>query len=159
MSFSKYQLSARMKRKNLSLDKKVKIIEYTNKNPTMGCQVIAEHFSIGKTCIANILKNAKVPRKEYNSFKGSFKKMRHGQYHLINEILLTWYKKCANANVFPDSPMLKEEAMLIKERLNKNDLATFTASNGWLEKFKQTYGLRETRITGEADDIPKMTIQ
>ena len=60
--------------------------------------------------------------------------------------------------MFPDGPMLKKEAMLVKERLNKDKLATFTASNGWLEKFKQTYGLRETSITGEADDIPKMTI-
>ena len=51
------------------------------------------------------------------------------------------------------------KAMLIKERLNKDELATSTASNGWLEKFKQTYGLRETRITGEADNIPKITIQ
>ena len=68
-------------------------------------------------------------------------------------------KKCASANVLPDGPMLKEEAMLIKERLNKDELATFTASNGWLEKFKQTYGLRETRITGEVDDILKMTFQ
>ena len=56
-------------------------------------------------------------------------------------------------------PMLKEEAMLIKARLNRNELAPFTASNGWLGKFKQTYGLPETRITGEVDDIPRMTIQ
>ena len=55
--------------------------------------------------------------------------------------------------------MLKEKTMLIKERLNKDELALFTASDGWLEKFKQAYGLREVRITGEADDIPKMTIQ
>ena len=54
--------------------------------------------------------------------------------------------------MFPDGPMLKEEAMLIKERLNKDELATFTASNGWLKKFKQTNRLCETRITGEADD-------
>ena len=54
--------------------------------------------------------------------------------------------------------MLKEEVIL-KERLNKVELATFTASNGWLEKFKQTHGLRETRFTGEVDDIPKMTMQ
>ena len=56
-------------------------------------------------------------------------------------------------------PMLKEEAMLIRERLNKDELGTSTASNGWFKIFKQTYGLRETRITGEVDDIPKMTIQ
>ena len=85
--------------------------------------------------------------------------MRHGQYHLINEILIAWYKKCASANVFPDGPMLKKEAMLVIERLNKDELVTLTASNGWLEKFKQKYGLHETRITGEVDDIPKMTIQ
>ena len=47
----------------------------------------------------------------------------------------------------------------VNKRLNKDELAPFTVSNGWLEKFEQTYGLRETRITGEADDIPKMTIQ
>ena len=55
--------------------------------------------------------------------------------------------------------MLKEKAMLTKKRLNKDQLATFITSNGWLEKFKQTYRLRETRIAGEANDIPKMTIQ
>ena len=85
--------------------------------------------------------------------------MRHRQYHLISEILIAWCKKCAGKNVFPDGLMLKEEAMFIKERLNKNELATFTASNGWLKKFKQTYELCETMITSEVDDIPKMTIQ
>ena len=137
----------------------MKVIEYANKNPTKGCRFIGEHFSIGKTCVANILKNAKTLEKEYEFFKGNCKKLKHGQYHVINEILITWYGRCAHANIFPDGPMLKEEAMLIKARLNRDELAAFTASNGWLEKFKQTYGLRETRITGEVDDIPRMIIQ
>ena len=47
--------------------------------------------------------------------------------------------------------------MLIKERLNKDDLTSFTASNVWLEKFKPAYGIRETRITSEPDNIPRMT--
>ena len=136
MSCSKFQLSARKKRKNLSLDKKMKVIDYANKILKMECRVIAEYFSGGKTCVSNILRNAKTLQREYEFFKGNRKKLRHGLYHLINEILIAWYKKCASANVFPDGPMLKEEAMLIKERLNKDELATFTASNGWLEKFK-----------------------
>ena len=36
----------------------MKVINYVNKIPKMGCWVIAEHFSLGKTCISNILKNA-----------------------------------------------------------------------------------------------------
>ena len=61
--------------------------------------------------------------------------------------------------MFPDDPMLKEGAMLIKERLSKDELATFTASNNWLEKFKQTYLISETWITDPVNDIPKMTFQ
>ena len=110
-----------------------------------------EHFSIGKTCVSNILRNAKPLQWEYEFSKENCKKLRHEQYHLIN--------KYAGANVFSDGPMLKKEAMLIKERLNKDELATFTASNDWLEKFEPTCRLYETRITGEVDDIPRMTIQ
>ena len=81
MSCSKCQLSACMKRKNLSLDETMNVVDYANKNPKMRCRVIAEHFSIGKTCVLNILRNAKTRKK-------NCKKLRHGQYHLINEILI-----------------------------------------------------------------------
>ena len=49
--------------------------------------------------------------------------------------------------------------MLITEKLNKDKLATFTASNTQLEKFKQTCALCETRITGEVNSTPKMASQ
>ena len=94
------------------------------------------NFCVGKSYVPNILRNAKTLQREYEFFKRNCKKVRHGQYDLINEILIDWNKKCASANMFPDDPMLKEKAMLGKERLNKYKLATFTASNGWLEMFK-----------------------
>ena len=71
MSCSKFQVSARMKRKNLTLDEKMKVIDYANKNPKMVCQVIAEHFSIGKTYVSNILRNIKSLQREYEFFKGN----------------------------------------------------------------------------------------
>ena len=122
MSCSKFQLSTRMKRKNLSLDEKMKVIDYANKNPKIGCRVIAEYFSIGNTCFSNILRNTKAVQREYEFFKVNCKKLRHGQYHLIDEIPIAWCKKYASANVFSDGPMLKEEATLIKDRLNKDEL-------------------------------------
>ena len=79
--------------------------------------------------ISNV-KSLKYLRMEYGFFKGNREKLRYGQYHLINEVLIPWYKESASANVFPDGPMLKEEAMLIKETLNKDELSTLTASNG-----------------------------
>ena len=41
------------------------------------------------------------------------------------------------AQMFPDGPMLKEEAMLTKEKLNKGELVMFTASNGWLKSLNK----------------------
>jgi len=55
--------------------------------------------------------------------------------------------------------LLVEEAMNIKESLNRPELASFTASNGWLEKWKLSYGIKEKQISGESLDVPITTIE
>ena len=45
-----------MKRKCLSLDEKIEILDYAAKYPELGCRKFVEYFSVGKTAIANILK-------------------------------------------------------------------------------------------------------
>ena len=52
--------------------------------------------------------------------------------------------------------MLKEEALEIKKHLNNDEFLTFTASNGWLEKWKISYGIREKR--GEAGEVSGKTV-
>ena len=46
-------------------------------------------------------------------------------------------------------PLLKEETMEIKNQLQNSDLDGFVGSDGWLEKWKATYVIREKRIVGE----------
>ena len=40
-----------------------------------------------------------------------------------------------SANVYHDRPLLQEEAMEIKRRIDKEEFAGFTASNGWLDSW------------------------
>ena len=70
------------------------------------------HFDIGRTRVS-------ISWRIQRLLKKNMKKIRHGQYYLINEILINWYKKkkMTTASLFPDGPMLKEEAMLIKEKV------------------------------------------
>ena len=159
MSLSKCQLSAALKRKCLSLDDKISLLDYASEHPKTGCRQLAKHFSIGKTAVANILKDAKNLRKDYEFFKGSYKKCRHGKYHVIKEILYNCNGKCTNANIYPNEPLLQEEAMEIKKRLGKEELNDFSASNGWLESWKSTYGVKEKRLYGVADEIPATTVE
>ena len=55
--------------------------------------------------------------------------------------------------------MLQEEALKIKEGLKESSLDSFTASNGWLGKWKAAYGIWETHITGEIDDVSAPTVK
>ena len=125
----------------------------------MGCRKITEHFSVGKTAVSNILKDGKNLRKDFKFFKGNYKKRRHGKYHVINEILYSWYRKYTSTNIYLEGPLLQEEATEIKRRLDKEEFTGFTASNGRLDSWKQTYGVREKRLCGEADEVSTTTIQ
>ena len=86
------------------------------------------------------------------------KRKRKGQFNYINEILYEWFKKSCAANIYPDGPMLKEEAMEIKKCLDKVEFKNFTTSNGWLEKWKISYGVREIKINGEAGELAEYTV-
>ena len=54
--------------------------------------------------------------------------------------------------------MLKEEAMEIKKCLDKVEFKNFTASNGWLEKWKISYGVRERKVNGEAGEVAEYMV-
>ena len=49
--------------------------------------------------------------------------------------------------------MLKEEALEIKKHLNSDKFLIFTAFNGWLEKWKISYGIKEKRVNGKAGEV------
>ena len=86
------------------------------------------------------------------------KRNRHGKYHKLNEILFEWCKRFCASNIYPNGAMLKEEAMAIKEQLKNSGFDDFRASDGWLDRWKTTYSIKERRIVGEAGDVSAETI-
>ena len=46
---------------------------------------------------------------------------------------------------------------IIKDLLNKPDLNDFKASEGWLDKWKLNYKIREKQISGESLDVSDVT--
>ena len=52
-----------------------------------------------------------------------------------------------------------KEALKIKESLKDSLLDSFSASNGWLDKWKAAYGFRETCIIGKPDDVSIPTVK
>ena len=157
MAMSKHQLAGSLSKKTLTIDEKIKLLD-ANKKTRQSCRQLAHQFRIGKTAAAKIIKNEVSTPQEYESFKGNLKRNRKEQFHKINETLYEWFKKCCEANIYPDGQMLKEEALEIKKHLNNDEFLTFTASYGWLGKWKISYGIREKRANGEAGEVSGETV-
>ena len=74
MSLSKYQLACILRKKTLSLDEKVKLLNFAKGNPNFGCRKLTEIFKIGKTAAENILKEEQFIRSQHELFCEKSKK-------------------------------------------------------------------------------------
>ena len=54
--------------------------------------------------------------------------------------------------------MLKEETLNIKDLLSNPDLNYFKTSEGWLDKWKLSFGKRGKQISGESFDVSEVTV-
>ena len=159
MASNKHVLAGKLSKRTLTLEEKIKLLDFKKKNPSAGCRAIADKFNIGKTAAASILKDKDKIHQQHELFhEKSKKRIRYGKYKEINDILYEWYKRCCASNIFPNGVMIKEEAMLVKERLQNSDYDGFNASDGWLDGWKTSYAIKERRIVGEAGDVSEETI-
>ena len=129
----------------------------------MSCREIAEQFKIGNAQAANIVKNEASLRAEYENFQGKgfkhIKRENHQKYKVINLILYKWFKKCKASGIYVSGSLLKEGALNIKDLLSNLDLNDFKASEGWLDKWKLSYCIREKQISGESFDVSEVTVR
>ena len=147
MATSKHQLAGALEKKTLTLEGEIKYLDYAEANQKLGCRKLAEVFNIGKTASANILKNKKKIREQYEQFHEKNKGCsRPGKYKLINDILYDWYQKCCSSGLYLNGPLLKEEAMEIKEQLQDSEFDGFVASDGWLDKWKASYAIKRGEL-------------
>ena len=64
---------------------------------------------------------------------------------------------CRQSNVPVSGVMLQEEALVISQRLGENSMG-FTASDGWLSKWKKRYNISEMKVAGEECDVSQETL-
>ena len=159
---SKKREAGKWNKRCLTLDEKIKILDGVKKRK-LSCRVIAEEFKIGKTQAANVVKNEAKLREEYANFQGKglkhIKRENHQKFKPINDILYSWFKKCESSGIYINAPLLKEEAMSIKQSLNLPELDSFKASEGWLDKWKLSHGIKEKQISGESLDVSQTTVE
>ena len=152
----------KLNKRCLTLDGKIKILDEAKKRK-LSCRVIAKELKVGKTQINNVFKTEQTLREEFANFQGKgFKhtdSRSHQQFKAINDILYSWFKKCEASSIYLNKNLLKEEAMNIKQSLNRPELDGFKVSEGWLDKWKLSHGIKEKQISGESLNVSKTAIE
>ena len=79
-------VAGKLAEKTLSLDEKVKFLDFAKANPTFWWEKLAEIFMIGKAATANIFKEEKTIRSQHELFwEKSKKRNRPGKYRDIDK--------------------------------------------------------------------------
>ena len=134
----------------------MELIRKANENPSLGVRKLADMFECGRTQVSGILKDKYPDLYESNaSSKLVRKRERTALYEDLNEALYEWYLLAVSKNTYPDGTQLILKA---KEIANRMDVHEFKGSNGWLEKWKLRYNIRQMTICGESGDVSGDTV-
>lgn len=136
------------KRKSLSISEKLQILRKYDENSTLNQKDFSESVGIPSSSLRTIIKNRDAIT---DAAKGGCKrkKVRSGKYEDVEEIVIEWIHQSRDASIPLSGPIIQEKAREIAGKLNTD----FSASNGWLDRFKQRHGIVYRQISGESESV------
>lgn len=112
---------------------------------------LSVEFGVGKATISDWKKN----RAKIEQFSGTTSEktleQRHNSttsiYEKLDKATFLWFTQEREKGVPIGGPLIQEKALQLNKKLNGDP--TFTASNGWLDRWKKRHGVRQLTVTGE----------
>jgi hypothetical protein len=75
---------------------------------------------------------------------------RESTFAELETVLFAWYQQARASNIPIDGTTLREKAKIIAAQLN---IHNFSASNGWVSRFKDRHGLVFKKLVGESAEV------
>ncbi|GFO06121.1 tigger transposable element-derived protein 6 [Plakobranchus ocellatus] len=134
--------------KNLSIETKLQLLANVGKKQSTKKE-IAEKYGIPHNTLSTILKNrAKLERPGLTmEFQTDRKRQRTTEKLDIDQALFLWFKQARTMSAPLSNPILTSQAERIAQELGMKD---FTASIGWVERFKPRHGIALRTVSDEA---------
>ncbi|OMJ72011.1 hypothetical protein SteCoe_29655 [Stentor coeruleus] len=136
------------KRRDVTIKKKLEIINYYEKNQSVSHADIANIFKLNRSTISKILsKKESFLEKKYNTRELNIIRIRSGKYSDIELAIFSWLSLNETKEYKIPYKTIKDKAIEFRDKLlsdiNKNEdierLKDFKASICWAKKFKLRY--------------------
>lgn len=140
------------KRKPLTLSEKLKIIGLIENGAKQN--EVAKNLALSKTTINTIWLKRETIKRNACEFNSSFKKVRLSDYPSIDSALHEWFILQRSRNLPLNGPLLITKAQQISQFQN---VTGFQASIGWLDNWKNRYGVIFKKASGEGASVDETT--
>ena len=146
-----------VKRKCLSVDDKLKILKHYDERCTSKKQKeITDELNLPPSTLRTILENREAI--EANAMHGGvqWKKVKVDKFDDLEKVLLEWFRQAHALHLPINGPILTKKMKEIALQLHISD---FTASNGWLDRFKNRHGIIYRQISGEREAMNEADVE
>jgi len=135
------------------LHDRLQITEEAEKNPGEKCVYIAKRLGLAASTLNSIFAKQGEIHQHIENCGKACKKRKTGKESTFAEletVLFTWYQQARASNIPIDKTTLREKAKIIAAQLN---IDNFSASNGWVSRFKDRHGLVFKKLGGESAEV------
>jgi hypothetical protein len=141
------------KKRVRSLHERLKLIHEVKKNPGEKRVDIAKRLRLPASTLNSIFAKKNDICEQVQKCGNACKKRKNYKQSTFAEletVLFTLYQQARGSNIQIDGTILKEKAKIIAVKLN---IDCFSASSGWLSRFKHQHGLVFNKLAGESAEV------
>jgi hypothetical protein len=146
-------------RHDLTLQKKIELINDHKNGNGLTQRALSTKYNISLGSVSNILKRKAEYFNDYetNQNQNVKRKLTDMNSQKLDEQVYEWFVQQRSKKIPISGPILQEKARQIAESLGDN-LGSFKASNGWLEKFRTRHNISFRVINGESSSVDITTV-
>lgn len=144
-------MASKRKKVVVTMEEKLKALQRIDNGETL--LKVAQDYNVGKTTVGDWKRNRNEIEKWCSQRATSTvledrKTMKKCDYEKVSEALFLWFTQNRDKGVPMSGPILQEKALKFRNELNEGE-PDFTASVGWLDRWKKRYGIRQLNVCGE----------
>ncbi|GFT00658.1 jerky protein homolog-like [Trichonephila clavipes] len=142
-------MASKRKHSTLTLKDKLEVLKRLDKGE--GVTKLATEFNVGKATICDWRKNRRKLEQYCANSSGETLENRQtakqSLYDKVDNALHIWFTQERQRGTPLSGPIIQEKAIQLNKLMNGD--ASFSASIGWLDRWKKRHGVRQLTITGE----------
>lgn len=135
-----------------TLHERLLIIEEVERCPGEKRVSVAKRLGIAPSTLNSIMAKKKAIREQAEKCGRSCTKRKTGKessYSQLETILISWYQQARAANIPINGTVIREKAKQIAAKIGED---SFTASNGWITRFKDRHGIVYKKSASKEND-------